>query len=252
MKELIDYFNEHYTKKKEYILKDAEASFMGIVDMNDIIYGDIGVPLKRGFMPYWKINVEYPEEAYIELTAHFGENVSNKSMIVYKEIDENGIVYYTHQGAQVLTCKDGFIFGKIAADRVILSMYKNYISLPKIEYPKTKKDIYRAVSFILTVSQQLDDEYLTDLVFSELDKLPISQSIDELNMYVDCNPYNSNVHIVTDKDNYYTLEKAIKEGKALVAHDRWNLLWKMNEREKRIHIERYGIFTEDSFLPELG
>ena len=253
MKELIDYFNEHYTKKTECILKDVEASFMEMDDMRDIIYGNTGVsPKEIDLIPYWKIDVEYPEEIYIELTTHSGGNVLNESMMVYKEIDENGIVYYIYRGAQVLTCKDGFIFAEIAADRVILSMYKNYISLPKIEYPKTKKDIYRAFSFISTVSYQLGDEYLRRLVSLGFDKLPEPQSIDEVNMYIDCNSYNPSVHKVTNKDNYYTLEKAIKEGKTLVDHDRWNLLWKMNEREKRIHIERYGIFTEDGFLPELG
>lgn len=251
MKELIDYFNENYTKKTECILKDVEASFMEMDDMRYIIYGDASIsPKEIDLIPYWKIDVEYPEEIYIELTTHSGGNVLNKSMMVYKEIDENGIVRYLYRGAQELICKDGFIFVTIAADRVILSMYKNYISLPKLEYPKTKKDIYRAFSFILTVSQQLDDEYLRRLVFFEFDKLPISQSIDELNIYVDCDPYNSNVHIVTDKDNYYTLEEAIKEGKTLVNHDRRNLSWRMNEGEKCIYIERFGVFTEDGIFQE--
>lgn len=253
MKELIDYFNEHYTKKTECILKDVEASFMEMDDIRDIIHGNTDVSLKeRTSMPYWKIDMEYPEEIYIEMTTYLDGSILNMSGMFYKEIDKNGIVYYFYQGDRVFACKDGFIFAEMPVDRVILSMYKNYISLPKIEYPKTKKDIYRAFSFISTVSYQLGDEYLRRLVSLGFDKLPEPQSIDEVNMYIDCDSYNLNVHIVTDKDNYYTLEKAIKEGKTLVNYDRWNLLWKMNEREKRIHIERYGIFTEDGFLPELG
>ena len=254
MKELIDYFNEHYTKKAECILKDAEASFMEMDDMRDIIHGGTDVsPKERTLIPYWKIDMEYPEEIYIEITAYSDGDVLNISEMAYKEINKNGTVHYIDREGGIFACKDGFIFAaEIAADRVILSIYKNYISLPKIEYPKTKKDIYRAFSFISTVSYQLYDEYLADLVSSEFDKLPIPQSIDEVNMYIDCKPRNSSVHKVTNKDNYYTLEKAIKEGKTLVYPDGWNLSWKMNEGEKCIHIERYGIFTEDGFLPELG
>lgn len=132
---------------------------------------------------------------------------------------------------------------------------KNY--LLKLPYPSTKKDFYRAYSFLDTVIPQLGDEKLLELL-QEV-KLPYPNNIDELSLYMDCsniikgkttsgniklNPKGT-YSVKKTTDTFETLYNAIKEGKTLL-YQNTPCVWSLNKEEKIIDIKDVKSFGGDN------
>lgn len=137
-----------------------------------------------------------------------------------------------------------------------LSIIKNSISLPKLEYPKNKMDMYRAYNFIFTVANYVNDKDLLRYIRSFTPPFP--ENIDEADLYFELD-FSSQImvspkdlYFLTEKDNYYTVLDAIKRGKSIYYEKRIYPYWTINKEEKSIWIKRLGTFTETKFEPEVS
>lgn len=247
MKELIDYFNEKYTKKKEYICKDLKP----IKLLNDDEYMDflndagLTTPLEIHYYPLFKvpkikdnklISIGYilktDDKEYKGITKQFRENGYRDSFI---SIGING---------------DEIVLGtsniSINENNCSLTLYIDSPELPKLEYPKNRMDMYRAISFILIANDYIDDDVLGKYIDNAEPFRP--KNIDEMDLYCDLDILPSNIfspknsHFLTKKDNYYTVLDAIKKGKFIYI-DSNNILpyWKINKEEKKIILKSYKL-----------
>lgn len=248
IKKLIDYFNEKYTGKREYICKDLKSSIIKKIELEKMLKSEIDIEGESFF--YWKIsniNIENLE-GVINMFHNSDLIDSAKGVIIKEEIIEDKIEIYIICDAPFIKIEDIFMMGipregmEAEGATLQLSIIKNSISLPKLEYPKNKMDMYRAYNFILTVADYIDDEnllrYIRDFT------LPFPENIDEANLYFESDflfqdmLFQKNAYFInSDKDNYYTVLDAIKKGKSIYYEDNILPYWTINTEEKRIMLQ---------------
>lgn len=245
IKKLIDYYNENYTKKKEYICKDLKPTRMLSKDEYHKILNDAGllIPQEVRYYPLFKISkiknnrprtISYifkiDNEEYEGVTGRIQENV-------YEDNDTR----ITINGDEVFLAPNNVF---IDTEACSLTLYTDSLELPKLEYPKNKMDMYRALNFIETVCYSINDENLYELLDKISYDIFLSNNIDELDLFlgsslfcVDFNIRKNAYFINPDKDNYYTILDAIKKGKTIYKDLETPLLnWKINKEEKVIYL----------------
>lgn len=245
IKKLIDYYNENYTKKKEYICKDLKPTRMLSKDEYHKILNDAGllIPQKVRYYPLFKISkiknnrprtISYifkiDNEEYEGVTGRIQENV-------YEDNDTR----ITINGDEVFLAPNNVF---IDTEACSLTLYIDSLELPKLEYPKNKMDMYRALNFIETVCYSINDENLYELLDKISYDIFLSNNIDELDLFlgsslfcVDFNIRKNAYFINPDKDNYYTILDAIKKGKTIYKDLETPLVnWKINKEEKVIYL----------------
>lgn len=244
IKKIIDYYNENYTKKKEYICKDLKPTRMLSKDEYYKILNDAGllIPQEVRYYPLFKISkiknnrprtISYifkiDNEEYEGVTGRIQENV-------YEDDDTR----ITINGDEVFFSTKQCVYRHRACS---LTLYIDSLELPKLEYPKNKMDMYRAYNFISTIVNSIEDYSLRGYI--EDIKLPYPNNIDEINLYFDeiwhCDDFNlrENAYFVNpNKDNYYTVLDAIKKGKSIYMSSK-NILpyWTINKEEKSITLK---------------
>lgn len=245
IKKLIDYYNENYTKKKEYICKDLKPTRMLSEDEYYKILNDAGllIPREVRYYPLFKISkiknnrpstISYifkiDNEEYEGVTGRIQENV-------YEDNDTR----ITINGDEVFLAPNNVF---IDTEACSLTLYIDSLELPKLEYPKNKMDMYRALNFIETVCYSINDENLYELLDKISYDIFLSNNIDELDLFlgsslfcVDFNIRKNAYFINPDKDNYYTILDAIKKGKTIYKDLETPLVnWKINKEEKVIYL----------------
>ena len=245
IKKLIDYYNENYTKKKEYICKDLKPARMLSKDEYHKILNDAGllIPQEVRYYPLFKISkiknnrprtISYifkiDNEEYEGVTGRIQENV-------YEDNDTR----ITINGDEVFLAPNNVF---IDTEACSLTLYTDSLELPKLEYPKNKMDMYRALNFIETVCYSINDENLYELLDKISYDIFLSNNIDELDLFlgsslfcVDFNIRKNAYFINPDKDNYYTILDAIKKGKTIYKDLETPLVnWKINKEEKVIYL----------------
>lgn len=245
IKKLIDYYNENYTKKKEYICKDLKPTRMLSKDEYYKILSDAGllIPQEVRYYPLFKISkiknnrprtISYifkiDNEEYEGVTGRIQENV-------YEDNDTR----ITINGDEVFLASNNVF---IDTEACSLTLYTDSLELPKLEYPKNKMDMYRALNFIETVCYSINDENLYELLDKISYDIFLSNNIDELDLFlgsslfcVDFNIRKNAYFINPDKDNYYTILDAIKKGKTIYKDLETPLVnWKINKEEKVIYL----------------
>lgn len=245
IKKLIDYYNENYTKKKEYICKDLKPTRMLSKDEYYKILNDAGLltPQEVRYYPLFKISkiknnrprtISYifkiDNEEYEGVTGRIQENVYE---------DDNTRI--TINGDEVFLASNNVF---IDTEACSLTLYIDSLELPKLEYPKNKMDMYRALNFIETVCYSINDENLYELLDKISYDIFLSNNIDELDLFLGsslfCVGFNirKNAYFINpDKDNYYTILDAIKKGKTIYKDLETPLVnWKINKEEKVIYL----------------
>lgn len=245
IKKLIDYYNENYTKKKEYICKDLKPTRMLSKDEYYKILNDAGLLTSQEvrYYPLFKISkiknnrprtISYifkiDNEEYEGVTGRIQENVYE---------DDNTRI--TINGDEVFLASNNVF---IDTEACSLTLYIDSLELPKLEYPKNKMDMYRALNFIETVCYSINDENLYELLDKISYDIFLSNNIDELDLFlgsslfcVDFNIRKNAYFINPDKDNYYTILDAIKKGKTIYKDLETPLVnWKINKEEKVIYL----------------
>lgn len=250
MKELIDYFNENYTKKKEYICKDLKPikllndneymDFMvdaGLITLQEIRY----YPLFK--MP--KIKDNRPIFIGYILKTDNEEYKGNMKQVVRNghklNAYSNPYVRMAINGDEVALDANNI---SINVNNCSLTLYINSPELPKLEYPKNKMDMYRALNFIEAVCYSIYDINLFGLFNEAMNDIFSPNNIDEIDLFLEnslfCVGFNirNNAYFVNpDKDNYYTILDAIKKGKAIYKDLETPLVnWKINKEEKVIYL----------------
>lgn len=250
MKELIDYFNEKYTKKKEYICKDLNPIKLLNSDEYDNFRGEAGLIIlqKLQYYPLFKVpkikNNRPASIGYILKT----DNEEYKGSM--KQVVGNGhkLNAYSNPYIRIAINGDEVALDKnnisINVNNCSLTLYIDSPELPKLEYPKNKMDMYRALNFIETVCYSINDENLYELLDKISYDIFLSNNIDELDLFlgsslfcVDFNIRKNAYFINPDKDNYYTILDAIKKGKTIYKDLETPLVnWKINKEEKVIYL----------------
>ncbi len=187
MKELIDYFNEKYTKKKEYICKDLKP----IKLLNDDEYHNF---LKDAGL----IN---PQEIHYYPLFKAPKIKNNRPMFIGYILKTDGEIYEGNMRQfRGNGYWDSFISIGINGDEIALetpdisinenncslTLYVYFPELPKIEYPKNRMDMYRAISFIKAANYSINDSVITDMIDWGTELLPYPSNIDEMYMYLSC------------------------------------------------------------------
>lgn len=258
IKKLIDYYNENYTKKKEYICKDLKPARMLDEDEYYKILRDTGLmtPLEVRYYPLFKISkiknnrprtityiFKIDNEEYEGVMRRVQENAYSDG---YTKISINGDEIF-------LASNDVFIDTEACS----LTLYIDSPELPKLEYPKNKIDMYRAYNFIATVCYSINDENLYRLLDIAISNIPLPNNIDEIDLFLeDCRFCNildirKNAYFVNpDKDNYYTILDVIKKGKTIYRSlDTPLVNWSINNEEKWIKFNRnIAIVNETSWV----
>lgn len=250
MKELIDYFNEKYTKKKEYICKDLKP--IKLLDNDEYwdFMNDAGLIAPQEMIYHYplfktpKIKDNRPTSIGYILKTDDGEYKGSMKQVVK---NEHKVSAYSND--YVIIAINGDEVGLDANDISInvnncsLTLYIDSLELPKLEYPKNKMDMYRALNFIETVCYSINDENLYELFTKERDDSPLPNNIDEIDLCLEnflfCIVFNirNNAYFLTKKDNYYTALDAIKKGKTIYKDLETPLVnWKINKEEKVIYL----------------
>lgn len=247
IKKLIDYYNENYTKKKEYICKDLKPARMLDEDEYYKILRDTGLmtPLEVRYYPLFKISkiknnrprtityiFKIDNEEYEGVMRRVQENAYSDG---YTKISINGDEIF-------LASNDVFIDTEACS----LTLYIDSPELPKLEYPKNKIDMYRAYNFIATVCYSINDENLYRLLDIAISNIPLPNNIDEIDLFLEdyrfCNilDIRNNAYFVNpNKDNYYTILDAIKKGKIIYRSlDTPLVNWSINNEEKWIKFNK--------------
>lgn len=245
MKKIIDYYNENYTRKKEYICKDLKPARMLNVDEYKDFLNDAGLmtPLEIHYYPLFKVP-KIKNNSLISIGYILKTNDKEYKGIT-KQFRENG---YRDSFMSIGINKDEIVLGtydmSIDKNSCSLTLYTNSPELPKLEYPKNKMDIYRALNFIETVCDSINDENLYKLLDGIMYDILLPDNIDELNLFLESSRFcdeldvrNNAYFINFDKDNYYTILDAIKKGKTVYKDLETPLVnWKINKEEKVIYL----------------
>lgn len=252
MKKLIDYYNENYTKKKEYICKDLKPTRMLSKDEyhNFVNDGNEATPLlEKPYYPLFKISkIKDNRPAFISyiLKTDVAEYKGIMKQSVRNGRKEN---YYRDNSVSITINGDEVALDtndiSINGNNCSLTLYIDSPELPKLEYPKNKMDMYRTLNFIETVCRSIDDRNLYELFNEEINNVPLPNNIDEIDLFLEnflfCDAFKirKNAYFINpDKDNYYTVLDAIKKGKTIYI-DSENILpyWVINKEEKRIMLQ---------------
>lgn len=251
IKKLIDYYNENYTRKKECICKDLRPTRMLDVDeyFNFVNDGNEATPLlEKPYFPLFKtpkIKDNRPVFIGYILKTDGGEYKGNMKQVVRNghklNVYSNLYVGIAINGDEVALGAKGI---SINVNNCSLTLYTDSLELPKLEYPKNKMDMYRALNFIKTVCYSINDENLYELLDEISYDIFLSNNIDELDLFlgsslfcVDFNIRKNAYFINPDKDNYYTILDAIKKGKTIYKDLETPLVnWKINKEEKVIYL----------------
>lgn len=245
IKKLIDYYNENYTKKKEYICKDLKPIKLLDVDEYNDFRKKAGIHFSEvTHFPLFKLPkiIEVDTLNYIfklNETEFKGTIHTHDKDIFYKD-DYIGII--TNKNKCALNLYQRPISTKNV--NCSLTLYIDSPELPKLEYPKNKMDMYRAYNFIDTVCYSIDDENLYELLDTIMYNVPLPDNIDEIDLvledslFCDILDIRKNAHFInSDKDNYYTILDAIKKGKTIYKNlDTPLVNWKINKEEKAIYL----------------
>lgn len=251
IKKLIDYYNENYTRKKECICKDLRPTRMLDIDeyFNFVNDGNEATPLlEKPYFPLFKtpkIKDNRPVFIGYILKTDGGEYKGNMKQVV-----RNGhkLNVYSNLYVEIVINGDEVILGakgiSINVNNCSLTLYTDSLELPKLEYPKNKMDMYRALIFIETVCYSIDDDNLYELLNKISYNIFLPNNIDELDLFlgsslfcVDFNIRKNAYFINPDKDNYYTILDAIKKGKTIYKDLETPLVnWKINKEEKVIYL----------------
>lgn len=245
IKKIIDYYNENYTKKKEYICKDLKPTKMLNEDEYRDFLNDAGLmtPLEIHYYPLFKVP-KIKDNSLISIDYILKTNDKEYKGIV-KQFRENGyrdsLIGIGINGDEVAL---GTYDISINVNNCSLTLYIDSLELPKLEYPKNKMDMYRALNFIETVCYSINDENLYELLDKISYDIFLSNNIDELDLFlgsslfcVDFNIRKNAYFINPDKDNYYTILDAIKKGKTIYKDLETPLVnWKINKEEKVIYL----------------
>lgn len=251
IKKLIDYYNENYTRKKECICKDLRLTRMLDVDeyFNFVNDGNEATPLvEKPYFPLFKIpKIKDNRPVFIGyiLKTDGGEYKGNMKQVVRNghklNAYSNLYVGIAINGDEVALDTKGI---SINVNNCSLTLYTDSLELPKLEYPKNKMDMYRALIFIETVCYSINDENLYELLDKISYNIFLPNNIDELDLFlgsslfcVDFNIRKNAYFINPDKDNYYTILDAIKKGKTIYKDLETPLVnWKINKEEKVIYL----------------
>lgn len=251
IKKLIDYYNENYTRKKECICKDLRPTRILDVDeyFNFVNDGNEATPLvEEPYFPLFKtpkIKDNRPVFIGYILKTDGGEYKGNMKQVVRNghklNVYSNLYVGIAINGDEVALDTKGI---SINVNNCSLTLYTDSLELPKLEYPKNKMDMYRALNFIETVCYSINDENLYELLDKISYDIFLSNNIDELDLFlgsslfcVDFNIRKNAYFINPDKDNYYTILDAIKKGKTIYKDLETPLVnWKINKEEKVIYL----------------
>lgn len=251
IKKLIDYYNENYTRKKECICKDLRPTRMLDVDeyFNFVNDGNEATPLlEKPYFPLFKtpkIKDNRPVFIGYILKTDGGEYKGNMKQVVRNghklNVYSNLYVGIAINGDEVALGAKGI---SINVNNCSLTLYTDSLELPKLEYPKNKMDMYRALIFIETVCYSINDENLYELLDKISYNIFLPNNIDELDLFlgsslfcVDLNIRKNAYFINPDKDNYYTILDAIKKGKTIYKDLETPLVnWKINKEEKVIYL----------------
>lgn len=251
IKKLIDYYNENYTRKKECICKDLRPTRILDVDeyFNFVNDGNEATPLvEEPYFPLFKtpkIKDNRPVFIGYILKTDGGEYKGNMKQVVRNghklNVYSNLYVGIAINGDEVALDTKGI---SINVNNCSLTLYTDSLELPKLEYPKNKMDMYRALNFIETVCYSINDENLYELLDRISYDIFLSNNIDELDLFlgsslfcVDFNIRKNAYFINPDKDNYYTILDAIKKGKTIYKDLETPLVnWKINKEEKVIYL----------------
>lgn len=245
MKELIDYFNEKYTKKKEYICKDLKPIKLLDVDEYNDFREKAGIHLSE--VEYFPL-FELPKTIEVDaLNYIFKLNEAEFKGAIH--VDNKGISYgneyidiTTNKNKCVLCLYSPHIYTKNAD--CSLTLYTDSPELPKLEYPKNKMDIYRVLNFIDTVCDSIYDRNLYELFNKARNDICFPNNIDEIDLFLEnslfcvtSNIRNNAYFVNPDKDNYYTILDVIKKGKTIYKDLTTPLVnWKINKEEKVIYL----------------
>lgn len=251
IKKLIDYYNENYTRKKECICKDLRPTRMLDVDeyFNFVNDGNEATPLlEKPYFPLFKtpkIKDNRPVFIGYILKTDGGEYKGNMKQVVRNghklNVYSNLYVGIAINGDEVALGAKGI---SINVNNCSLTLYTDSLELPKLEYPKNKMDMYRALIFIETVCYSINDENLYELLDKISYNIFLPNNIDELDLFlgsslfcVDFNIRKNAYFINPDKDNYHTILDAIKKGKTIYKDLETPLVnWKINKEEKLIYL----------------
>ncbi len=247
IKQLIDYYNENYTKKKEYICKDLKPARMLDEDEYYKILRDTGLmtPLEVRYYPLFKIS-KIKNNRPRTITYIF--KIDNEEYEgVMRRVQENA---YSDGDTKISINGDEFFLASndvfIDTEACSLTLYIDSPELPKLEYPKNKIDMYRAYNFIATVCYSIDDENLYGLLDAMMYNVPLPDNIDEIDLFLEDSQFcdilnirNNAYFINRNKDNYYTILDAIKKGKTIYRElDTPLVNWSINNEEKWIKFNR--------------
>jgi hypothetical protein len=248
IKQLIDYYNENYTKKKEYICKDLKPARMLDEDEYYKFLRDTGLmtPLEVRYYPLFKIS-KIKNNRPRTITYIFkidNEEYEGIMRRVQENVYSDGDTKISINGDEIfLASNDVFIDTEACS----LTLYIDSLELPKLEYPKNKIDMYRAYNFIATVCYSINDENLYGLLDMAISDIPLPNNIDEINLFLEDSRFcdildirNNAYFINRNKDNYYTILDAIKKGKSIYM-DSKNILpyWTINKEEKSITLQSF-------------
>lgn len=255
IKKLIDYYNENYTKKKEYICKDLKPTRMLSKDEYRDFLNDAGLmtPLEIHYYPLFKVP-KIKDNSLISIGYILKTNDKEYKGIV-KQFRENG---YGDSLIKIGINGDEVALGtydiSINVNNCSLTLYIDSLELPKLEYPKNKMDMYRALNFIETVCDSTYDEDLYGLFNEAMNDIPSPNNIDEIDLFLEnslfCVDFDirKNAYFINpDKDNYYTILDAIKKGKTIYKDLVTPLVnWKINKEEKVIYLR--GLMATETGL----
>lgn len=250
IKKLIDYYNENYTRKKEYICKDLNPVKLLNGDEYNNFKDNAGLirPQEIRYYPLFKA----PKIKNNRLT--FISYILKTDVAEYKGIMKQSVRngrkenYYRDNSVSITINGDEIVLEtydmSINVNSCSLTLYIDSPELPKLEYPKNKMDMYRAYNFIDTVCYSIDDENLYKLLDTIMYNVPLPDNIDEIDLvledslFCDILDIRKNAHFInSDKDNYYTILDAIKKGKTIYKNlDTPLVNWKINKEEKAIYL----------------
>lgn len=189
IKKLIDYYNENYTKKKEYICKDLKPARMlnrdeyyEFQEKSGVYFSEISLyPLFKitktenfpeGINYILKVGTEEIKgDMWKDSPNYYSDINNNIYMTVNNELNEVVLSSYEHFSVENLNYS--------------LTLYINPFELPKLEYPKNKMDMYRAYNFIATVCYSIDDENLYRLLDIAMFNIPLPNNIDEIDLFLE-------------------------------------------------------------------
>lgn len=182
MKELIDYFNEKYTKKKEYICKDLKPIKLLNDDEYHNFLKDAGLltPQEIHYYPLFKVpKIKDNRPMSIGYILKTDGEIYEGNM---RRFRGNGywdsFISIGINGDEIALGTPGI---SINENNCSLTLYVYFPELPKIEYPKNRMDMYRAMNFIKTTNYALRDNILEN--YLKKIKLPFPKNIDEMDLY---------------------------------------------------------------------